>query len=103
MDRETELRHAIDVAESKLNYMWVFIQETGEEGIVHDMTLEEAIERYPEWTYSHREAVRDHFYYEWNAAWEELDFHLKTQGISEEELEGYLDCLHDELVYDYDY
>ena len=99
MDRETELRLALDVAEDALTYMLVFLQETGEEGIVHDMSLADALERYPEWAYSHREAVKDAAYYRWADAENELDFYMTTKDMTEDELEEYLDCLSD---YDYE-
>lgn len=99
MDRETELRLALDAAEDGLTYMLVFLQETGEEGIVHDMSLADALERYPEWTYSHREAVKDAAYYKWADAEAALDFYMATKDMDEEELEAYLDCLSD---YDYE-
>lgn len=99
MEREATLLAAIDEALKDLTYVLVFLQETGEEGFVHDMTLAEAQERYPEWTFSHREVVEDQAFRKWDAAVEDLRFYEETKDMTEDELEEYLDCLSD---YDYE-
>jgi hypothetical protein len=93
MERETELLHAIEKAEANLTYRLVFRQETGEEAVVYDMTLAEASERYPEWLYSHREMVQDHYYSEWDSAWREYRFWKDTKDMDDEEYDAYLDSM----------
>lgn len=95
-----ELKQAVADAELGLSYVWVFRQETGEEGFVHGMSLNDAIIRHPEWSYSYGELVRDAAYYKWLDACNEYDFWFKTKDMTEEEYEDYLDNLND---YDYDY
>lgn len=98
MDKEETLLAAIDAAEAKLKYYYVFYQETGEEAVVHDITLEEAVERYPEWTYRYADVVRDAAYFEWRDANDAHDFWVRTKDMDEQEYEYYMDS----LVYDYE-
>lgn len=98
MDREAELKAAIEDAELGLSYVWVFRQETGEEGFVHGMSLHDAIMHHPEWRYSHSEVVKDAAYYKYEEALREYKFWQETKDMTDEEYDDYLDSLND---YDY--
>lgn len=98
MDREMVLQNAIADAEDKLNYMAIFRQETGEEGLVHltdGMTIDEACERYPEWSFRGTEVVRDHAWHEFQEARENYEHWYKTKNKINW-IAGYMDS----LIYD---
>lgn len=102
MTKEAELLTAIEAAELSLNYVLVFRQETGEEAVVHGMSVSDAIIRYPEWSYSHSEMVRDAAYYQYEEALREYEFWQDTKDMTDEEYEDYLDSLnHDYELDDY--
>jgi hypothetical protein len=97
--KDKGFRKRIAEAEDHLSYVWVFRQETGEEGFVHEGSLSDAIERHPEWAYSHSELVKDAAYHKWVEVCEDYKFWKETKDMDEDELEDYLDCLN----YEYDY
>ena len=93
MKTREEWLDAIAAAEEHITYNHVFRQETGEEAVVSGMTLEEAIERYPEWSFRYGEMVRDSAYHDWKTLVEEYEFWNITKDMTAEEYDEYVDSL----------
>lgn len=96
MEKEIALQNAITDAEANLNYMAIFRQETGEEAIVHleaGMTIDDACERYPEWSFRGTEVVRDSAWYEYEEARQNYRHWHDTKDMSDEEYDDYMDSL----------
>jgi hypothetical protein len=85
-------------AEDRLSCILIFFQETGEEMVLHNMSLDEAALRYPECRYSHSELVKDQAYYEWQEIMNDYKFWKDTKDMDPDELDDYLESLN----HDYD-
>lgn len=102
MDKEQSLLKAIEEAEANLKFCYVFYQETGEEAVVHDTTLEEACANHPEWSFRYAEHVKDEAYYKWQSVTEDYLFWMRTKDMTDDEYEEYMDSLnHDYELEEY--